>query len=356
MISASDRRRTIELIEEATSAGARKEQACRELGISARTYQRWTRDESMQEDRRPTCLRPVPQNKLSEEEQACVLEVCYRTEFASLPPGQIVPRLADDGIYIASESSFYRILRKHHAQHHRGRARPPRRSKPPESHCAQGPCSTWSWDITWLPGPAKGMFYYLYMVIDIYSRKIVGWEVYEKECSDHASELIRKTVLREGCLLQPLVLHADNGSPMKGATLLETLRQLGIEPSYSRPRVSNDNPYSEAAFRTFKYRPDYPADGFQEPEDAREWVAQFVRWYNTEHRHSAIRYVTPEQRHQRQDEELLRSRAAVYEAAREKHPERWTGKTRCWTPIREVWLNPTRERGDTAAQMNLLAA
>jgi putative transposase len=163
---------------------------------------------------------------------------------------------------------------------------------------------------------------------------------YERECGEHAAEIIRRAVLTEGVQHAPRVLHADNGSPMKGATLRTTLQQLGIEPSYSRPRVSNDNAYSEALFRTCKYRPNYPSKGFAELDEARSWVGRFVAWYNEEHRHSALRFVTPGERHRGQDRALLAQRKGLYEQAKSRNPQRWSGATRDWTAPSEVWLNP----------------
>ena len=172
----------------------------------------------------------------------------------------------------------------------RGRARQRQRHSKPVEYAGTDPNQAWCWDVTWLKGPARGMFFYLYMIMDVFSRKIVGWEVHEQETGELASILVRRSVMSEGCLRCPDILHADNGSPQKSATLRATLQQLGIEPSYSRPRVSNDNPYSESLFRTTKYRPDYPADGFADLAQARQWVLGFVRWYNQEHR-PAINHV-----------------------------------------------------------------
>lgn len=342
MISASDRREAVELIEEAQRSGARLAPACAELGLNARTYRRWTEEEGVKCDGRPQANRPEPQNKLSEKERKRVLEICHEPEFASLPPSQIVPRLADQGEYVASESTFYRVLRSEDEQHHRGRSQAPRRQRPPASHCAKGPCEVWSWDITYLAGPVRGLFYYLYLFIDIYSRKIVGWEIYDRESSEYAADVVQRALLAEGSRGTPLVLHADNGSPMKGATLRATLERLGVEPSYSRPRVSNDNPFSEAAFRTCKYRPDFPADGFADINAARTWVHGFVSWYNTEHRHSGIQFVTPQDRHAGEDHDILAKRAVVYAIAKARHPERWSGDARDWTPVGPVWLNPEK--------------
>ncbi|WP_397544903.1 transposase [Roseicitreum antarcticum] len=201
----------------------------------------------------------------------------------------------------------------------------------------------WTWDITWMPGPALGIFFYLYLIVDIFSRKIVGWEVHERESADLAAVLIRQAVMAEGCIARPLVLYADNGSPMKGATMKTTMEKLGIIASYSRPRVSNDNPFSEALFRTCKYRPDWPTKGFATKDDAQAWVKSFTGWYNEEHLHSAIRFVTPAARHAGHDRATLANRASLYANARSQNPERWSGKTRNWQPAGAVWLNPETE-------------
>ncbi|MCG2606691.1 MAG: IS3 family transposase [Achromobacter sp.] len=343
MISTPDRQTAVALIDAAVTAGARRTNACAELDISDRTLRRWTKGGAVQPDQRPLVARPAPANKLSATERATVLEACNSREFASLPPSQIVPKLADQGRYLASESSFYRILRNSGQQHHRGRARPPVRRKPPASYKASAPCEVWTWDITWMPGPVAGVFFYLYLIVDIFSRKIVGWEVHERESADLAAMLIRQAVMAEGCALRPLVLHADNGSPMKGATMKVTMEKLGITASYSRPRVSNDNPFSEALFRTCKYRPDWPGKGFATRAEAQAWVKSFATWYNGEHLHSAIRFVTPDARHTGRDHATLASRAILYAKARAQNPERWSGKTRNWQPAGPVWLNPETE-------------
>lgn len=352
MISTPDRRWAAQLIQEAIQSGARCARACWVLNLSVRTYQRWVRGGEVKGDGRPLAERPEPANKLSGAEQQQVLAICHAPEFASLPPSQIVPRLADRGEYIASESSFYRILRAADQQHHRGRARPPRQPAAPPSHCANKPCRVWSWDITWLPGPIRGQFFYLYLILDLYSRKIVGWEVYEREAAELGAVVVRRAVWAEQCVGEPLVLHADNGGPQKGSTLRVTLDALGIEASYSRPRVSDDNPFSEALFRTCKYRPKYPRRGSGSLQAARQWTLAFVHWYNHEHRHSGIRYVTPAERHAGHDAVVLAARDRVYQAARQRHPERWTGATRNWEPIAEVWLNPAQE---SASRRSLLS-
>lgn len=333
----------IKLIDEAKANGAREVKACEVLEINIRTLQRWRKDGAESKDRRKNALRRAPSHKLTEEEIKLVLETVNQEEFQSLPPSQIVPILADRGKYIASESSFYRILRANKMQNHRGKSKKPC-IRPLSTHVATGPNQVWMWDITWLPGPVRGLYYYLYLILDLYSRKIVGWEIWPEESAENAATLVRKAVMREGIIkqTQPLVLHSDNGSPMKGATLLETLYSLGITPSRSRPRVSNDNPYAESVFRTCKYRPSYPVGGFAELDRAREWVLAFVRWYNKEHRHSGIKFLTPEQRHNGKGEEILYKRNAVYEAAKAANPARWKNNIRDWTITDEVYLNPEK--------------
>ena len=296
----------------------------------------------MKMDARTTSTRPAPGNKLSEAEQCAVLEVCNRADHARLPPSQIVPKLADEGVYLASESTFYRLLKANDQGHRRGRAQPPRHRAGPTSYSATAANQVWSWDITYLPTKVRGRFYYLYLFEDIFSRKAVGGEVYEHECGEQAAALMQRTVMAEQCWGQLLVLHSDNGAPMKSSTLLAKLYELGVTPSRGRPRVSNDNPYSESLFRTLKYCPQWPPHGFTDIEAARVWVRDFIEWYNTEHRHSRIRFVTPAQRHQGKDHAILAKRHVVYEAAKAKRPERWSGKTRNWTPIGSVMLNPER--------------
>lgn len=196
---------------------------------------------------------------------------------------------------------------------------------------------------TFLPAAVRGEFYRLYLALDVFSRMIVGWEIHHNESAQHAAALIGKACLRHRVRRDQLVLHSDNGSPMKGATMLATLQKLGVVPSFSRPSVSNDNPYSEALFRTLKYTPAYPGKRFSDIDQARAWVQRFVVWYNTVHRHSGIRFVTPAQRHAGLDRQILADRTAVYEAAKQAHPARWRSRAvRNWTRIDTVWLNPEK--------------
>jgi putative transposase len=199
--------------------------------------------------------------------------------------------------------------------------------------------------MTYLPAAVIGMWFHLYLILDLYSRKIVGWEVHATDDSVHAAHLVRRTALAEGIatMLTKPVLHGDNGATLKATTVLGMLYWLGVKPSYSRPRVSDDNAYAESLFRTAKYRPEFPAKGFADLDAARTWAAEFVRWYNDEHRHSGIRYVTPGQRHCGADQAILAARHELYLKARERNPARWSGTTRDWSPIGAVTLNPERD-------------
>jgi transposase InsO family protein len=317
--------------------------ACRILEVSVRTIERWRRNVSKPDGRKAAAARREPSNKLTAAEREQILATCNKDEFACMSPNQIVPALADQGVYIASESSFYRVLRQADQLAHRGKSKAPRHRRP-DSLKAGAPNQLWSWDITYLPSTIRGIFYYLYMIMDIYSRKIVGWEVFETESADNASVLIRKTHLREGICGKPIVLHADNGSPMKGATMLSTLQKLGVMPSFSRPSVSNDNAYSEALFKTLKYNTGYPDKPFGGIEQARQWVLDFVFWYNEIHRHSALKFVTPAQRHRQEDGGILAARKALYANAKSKRPDRWSSAIRDWSPIPEVYLNSNKSK------------
>jgi len=332
----------IALINEACASGARLQAACKELELTARTVQRWRQGGTVKTDsRQQAAQQRCPANKLSETERKHLLTLINQPEFAHMPPNQIVPELADQGIYLASESTFYRVMREAGQLAHRGKAKPPTHQRPTPLQ-AVAPNQLWSWDITYLKTTVKGVYFYLYLIMDVFSRKIVGWEVYDSESAEQAGSVFRKAHLREGVAAQALVLHSDNGSPMKGATMLATLHQLGVTPSFSRPSVSNDNPYSEALFKTLKYYPGCPDKPFDSLEEARIWVAQFQTWYNDSHRHSGVKFVTPSERHRGDDQAILDQRKALYEKAKSNHPERWSGSTRNWKRIETVFLNPGR--------------
>lgn len=328
-------------VREAMVSGARLSVSLTEAGLSERTWRRW---QTTVEDKRASAVRPSPANRLSTQEEQQILAVCHQPAYASLPPSQIVPELADNGIYLASESTLYRVLRRHGEAHRRGRQRAAQKASPATSWQASGPNQVWTWDITWVPATVKGRWFYLYLVEDLFSRKIVGYEVHETESGEQAAALIQRTVRREGCWQYPPVLHADNGAAMKSQTLQMKLHELAITPSHSRPRVSNDNAYVESLFRTLKYVPQWPSSGFAKLDEARDWVENFTQWYNETHRHSGIRYVTPGQRHRGEDGTVLKKRDDVYRMAKAQRPERWSGRTRNWQPIGEVMLNPEQEK------------
>ncbi|MEA3291361.1 MAG: IS3 family transposase, partial [Pseudomonadota bacterium] len=339
-IDLRQRREVITCIDAACQAGARLSRACRVVAISPRTLQRWRADGEVKADGRQAAgARRTPANKLSDQERRRILDLVNEPAFAHLPPSQIVPALADQGRYVASESSFYRVLREADQLAHRGKAKAPRHYRPQPLQ-ASAPNQLWSWDITYLATTVHGIFFYLYLIMDVFSRKIVGWEVFASESAEQAAQVFRKAYLHEEIAGNLLRLHSDNGSPMKGATMLSTLQWLGVMPSFSRPSVSDDNPYSEALFKTLKYHPCYPDKPFDNLQEAREWVAGFQHWYNEVHRHSALKFVTPAQRHRGEDSVILEQRHALYQAAKIQHPERWSGPTRNWEPEEIVYLNP----------------
>ena len=322
------------LLQEANDAGARRWRACEVMGLSVRTVERWgTDDEDLR--RGPN---HVPANKLSDVERRRAIEVMTSPEFRDQSPKQIVPELATRGTYIGSEATLYRILHDTGMQHRRGRARAP--MSRPREYVADGPMQVGAWDITYLRSHLRGAFFYLYLVEDVWSRKIIGWAVHEVESAELAAALIeqvrRETPNRD---LTGWVLHSDNGGPMKGATMLATLQRLGVVSSFSRPSVSDDNAYAESLFRTMKYRAKYPSAGFATVEHARTWVRDFVAWYNDEHLHSGIGYVPPAARHNGEDVAILAARRTTYEAAQRRHPERWTGSPRPWSRPETVVLN-----------------
>jgi putative transposase len=348
MIGLEDRQGHAHNIEAACKAGARLHQACEIVGIAVRTLQRWKAQDGLASgDGRPDAVRPTPAHALTPEEREQIIGVANEPRFADMPPARIVPMLADEGQYIASESSFQRVLRAQGQTRHRGRAKAPRKGRPPSTHVATAPRQLWSWDMTYLPSQVAGRWYFLYLILDVFSRKIVGFEVHDSDDADHAARLVQRTALAEGIHAVPRedrpVLHGDNGATLKATTVLAMLHWLGVKPSYSRPRVSDDNAFVESLFRTAKYRPEFPTSGFSDVLEAREWAHRFVHWYNHEHRHSGIRYVSPAQRHAGSDVAILEARHDLYVRARERNPARWSCATRNWTPIGAVTLNPERE-------------
>ncbi len=299
-----ERQRILELFEQAVQTGVRKNKACEILDISTRTISRWT--ENSDGDKRSSTKKELV-NKMSVHEEEQIISMCCGERFRNTAPNEIVAILAEEGTYIASESTMSRVLRKRGLLKHITESKPGTKSKKPEELKTTGP------------------------------NQVLSWEVHSYESGDVASEIMKK-LERKRCL-KGVHLHSENGSPMKPATMLATLQNLGVAPSFSRPQVSNDNPYSESLFRTLKYNAGYPKS-FESIEAAREWVAKFVNWYNNEHRHSRIKYVTPMQRHTGEDKEILGKRKKTYEAARLKNSGRGSKNIRNWDHIDTVYLNP----------------
>ena len=342
MIALDTRQALLAMLCQACLAGARWVRACAQIGLSLRTVQRWQRPQGQHGDLRASDQRKpcTPPNKLSQAERQDALELLNSEEFKDLPPSQIVPRLADQGRYVASESTLYRLMRDSAQLSHRRLERVAHKRSKPRALVASEPDRIYCWDITYLPTEVRGSHFYLYLFVDLFSRKIVGWQVYDSESAEQGAALLQDICQRQGVQPAQLSVHSDNGSPMRGETMLATMQRLGIAPSRSRPGVSNDNPYSESLFRTLKFRPDLPVKPFADLLQARRWVAKLVDWYNTEHRHSGISFVTPDQRHALLDESLLQARHEVYESARQRHPGRWSKHTRDWSRKDLVHLNP----------------
>ena len=337
MISLKEKHWVCELVRDAMTSGARKKQACEVLGISIRALQRW--EQACNPDRRKGARKRVPR-KLSEEERQKVKATACEAQFKDLTPYEIVAILAENGLYIASERTFYRVLKANGLLHHRGSGKPPIRSGEPQELIATGTNQIWSWDITWLRTDVRGLFYYAYMIKDIWTKDIVGWEIHDREDDALAAAMFNRLRLKHD--MKGIYLRSDNGNPMKGATMLMTLYNLGVIPSYGRPRVSNDNPFIESLFKTLKYTAGYPGQ-FKNLEHARTWMANFVNWYNTEHRHSAIGYVTPQQRRSGDFKIIFGKRNETLTSAREKNPERWVKNQRVWGCDERVYLNPGKK-------------
>ena len=342
MTSVLQRQKLLGLMHQACVDGARLSVACRQIGLSCRTVQRWQRADAVDGDRRLSGQRRYvcPPNKLGEAERVAVMATLNSEAFKDLAPSQIVPRLADSGVYLASESTMYRLLLQYGQRSHRRLERVAQQRSKPRALAATGADQVFCWDITYLPTQVRGQHFYLYLFEDLFSRKIVGWQVFDCESSELAGQLLRDICTRHRIPAGQLTVHSDNGAPMKGETMLAAMQRLGVAHTRSRPSVSNDNAYVESTFRTLKYRPQLPVRPFENLLAARRWVTDLAHWYNNEHRHSAIGFVTPAQRHAGLDRTLLEQRVIVYERARQDHPERWARQARQWTHVDTVHLNP----------------
>ncbi len=308
--------------------------ACESLDLPRSTYYRKTKPKK----EGPKEKRPAPPRALSFEERQCVLAVLHEERFVDLVPAQVYARLLDEGVFLCSISTMYRILRENdEVRERRNVLRHPQYKKP--ELLATGPNQVWSWDITKLKGPAKWTSYYLYVMIDIFSRNVVGWMVAPSENAELAETFITETCWRQGIDADQLYIHSDRGSPMTSKAVAFLLADLGVTKSLSRPHVSNDNPFSEAHFKTLKYRPEFPKN-FGSIEDARQFCREFFDWYNNEHYHSGIALMTPATVHYGDADLCCEARQIVLTNAFEKHPERFVrgGPVSPQLP-REVWIN-----------------
>jgi transposase InsO family protein len=335
------RDRLIELIDNAVDGGARIDPACRLLGLSARTVQRWQRAPKIDDSRAGP--RTAPTHKLTDEEKDRIVQLVNEPEYRNLSPEQAIAKLADAGIYVCSERSLRRVLAERRLDRYRQRSKPAVAQNKPRQYAAREPLRVLSWDITYLRSSTiRGSYFYLYLFLDIWSRRIVGCAVHETQSAELAADVLRSLCDEHDLETEKLVVHSDNGAPMKGCTMLALMQSLSITASFSRPSVSDDNAFAEALFRHLKYAPSYPSKGFASLDEARDWVSRFVTWYNTQHLHSSIGLVTPDDRHHGRDIPILENRRSVYAAAQTRHPRRWTGTRRRWSRPAIVTLNPER--------------
>ena len=331
----------MELVASAVEGGAKQVNACAVVGVDERTLQRWQCPETFADGRHgPTT---APANKLSELEREAILQAAESVEFQDKSPRQIVPLLADRGEYVGSESSFYRVMKIAKLLMHRGRSKS-KSAYRPKALSATQPNQVYTWDITYLLSNVRGIYFYLYLFLDIFSRKIVGFRVHDREAMELSAPLLAEIYKKENIVDGQLTVHADNGGSMKGATMLATMEKLGVEKSFSRPSVSDDNPFSESLFKTLKYCPIFPSKPFESVAVAQAWVVTFVYWYNEVHLHSAIGFVTPSSRHCGLDFEILKQREIVYSEAKRKNPNRWSKNTRNWERVATVNLNCLKEK------------
>lgn len=343
LIPCEDRALAVELIEEAKMAGARIFKACEVLEISVRTFKRWKTSHTF--DRRKGAAKTIPR-RLSNQEQDELIRVCCQKTFQDLTPYEIQVILLDSNIYMASVSTMYRVLRKRNMIHFRGNTRKGYKTHRPPEREATGPNQVWAWDITYLKSPIAGIYFFLYTVIDVWSKKIVGWKVATKESYEISEDLFQ--YLMKKYQLKNVYLHSDNGNPMKAGTMIMTLYKLGIIPSYSRPRVSNDNPFIESFFRSLKYMKSYPKY-FESINKANDWVANFMSWYNERHLHSSIGYVTPEQKHAGKADAIIEKRNVVKRQAYLRLKCRWSKPVAQLPNPKTVILNPSLERLEAKA-------
>jgi putative transposase len=306
--------------------------ACQSLGVPRSSFYR------AQQPKKEPRPRPTPQRALSVEEKTTVRQALNSERFQDCSPRQVYATLLDEGTYFCSWRTMYRILDEHQeVRERRNQLQHPKYIKP--ELLATRPNMLWSWDLTKLRGPVKWSYFYLYTILDVFSRYAVGWMIAERESAILAKQLIGETCEKQGIQFEQLTIHADRGSSMRSKTVAILLADLGVTKTHSRPYNSNDNPYSESQFKTMKYRPDYPAR-FGSIQDARVWARSFFRWYNHEHHHSALGLMTPAVVHYGQAAAVTEQRRQVLQAAYAAHPERFVhGEPQPPSLPKEVWIN-----------------
>jgi putative transposase len=310
--------------------------ACQLLGMPRSWHYRQQAPPAMPIQNRP---RPQPAHALSAEEKATVETTLNSDRFCDLAPRQVYARLLDEGRYLCHWRTMYRILAENGQVKERRPQRERRVYRKPQL-LATRPNQVWSWDITLLPGPTRGHFYYLYVILDVYSRYVVGWLLARCESAELAEELVAATCAKQGIQREQLTLHADRGSAMRALTLAQLLGELGVAKSHTRPYTPNDNPYSEAQFKTLKYRPDYPGR-FPDWASAQNWLQAFFHWYNQEHCHTGLALMTPAAVHYGRAEQVSQQRQQVLNIVYATHPERFRrGRPVAGVPVQEVWINP----------------
>lgn len=317
--------------------------ACRAFGVAERTFHHRRAAAQGRLVPRPSRAKPSDEHdpvpwKIPDDERDHIKDVLCSPRFGDLAPAQVYATLLDEGVYLCSERTMYRILHEHDLVRERRRGHRRSGHHPPRVH-ATGPNQAWSWDISRLRGPVVRSWFYLYVVLDILSRKIVAWSIDTVESDQVAKRLIQTACRREGINPDQLILHSDRGAQMTGTTIAELLEDLGVTRSLSRPRTSNDNPYSEANFKTAKYRPDYP-DRFDTIDEARAWMRRFARWYNQEHYHSGIAYLHPADVHAGRTADIVAARQHVLDTAYRANPERFRHRPpQAAHPPSEAWIN-----------------
>ena len=319
--------------------------ACDAVGVARASFYRWRDKEK--HSRKDQC-RPVPPLALRNEERKEVLDILHEERFVDQAPREVYSALLDEGMYLCSVRTMYRILEDNQELRERRNQLTHPSYKKPEI-LATSPNQVWSWDITKLKGPVRWRYYYLYVILDIFSRYVIGWMVAHREQSSLARKLIEQSCEKQGIQQNQLIIHADRGASMTSKPVALLLADLGVTKTHSRPYTSNDNPYSESQFKTMKYRPEFP-ERFGAIEDARSFCQDFFPWYNTEHYHSGIGFLTPEDVHYGQAEEIIKEREKVLKIAFEKHPNRFKGKVPKPMALPEaVWINkPLPNKSDSA--------